>query len=132
MVRLLACTGCARHVRAEETVCPFCGQSLEGLAPRPLAPLPELSRAAAVFIGAAAVVGCGKEAAPPPPPAPITNPNELAVPAYGPPPNTVAVDPTPPPPPPPPPDAAPPPPASDAAAPLPVPVYGPPPQLRKH
>jgi hypothetical protein len=93
-------------VRSTESECPFCGEGLEGLAPRALAPVP--SRAAAVFIGAAALVGCGKEPAPEPKPPPPDN-GQMAVPAYGVPPQDLQ--------PPPtamtPPDAAPP----DAAAP---------------
>lgn len=116
-------------MRADETSCPFCARALEGVAPRALLPLTELSRAAAVFIGAAAVVGCGKEPAPQPP-APVTDPNQLAVPAYGaPPPDTLLQ------PPPPPPSAEPPPaPATDAGAQpkprLSVPAYGAAPQRK--
>jgi hypothetical protein len=105
MVRLLACPGCERHVRSTESECPFCGQALEGLAPRALAPVP--SRAAAVFIGAAALVGCGKE---PAPPGPKPDNEHMAVPAYGVPPQDLQPPPTATTPPP---DAAPP----DAAAP---------------
>lgn len=95
------------------------------MAPRPRLPLTELSRAAAVFIGAAAVVGCGKEPAPQPP-APVTDPNQLAVPAYGaPPPNTLLQ---------PPPPEPPPAPATDAGAEpkprLSVPAYGAAPQRK--
>jgi hypothetical protein len=83
MVRLVACAGCARHVKSDERACPFCGHDLTGIEPRPLAPLPsELTRAAALFLGATALTGCGKEPAPPPPP-PVQE--QMAVPAYGPP-----------------------------------------------
>ena len=114
-MRLLACPGCERHVRATETECPFCAQKLEGLAPRALGPLP--SRAAAVFIGATALAGCGKEPAPEPQkPGPIDN-GMMAVPAYGVPPQDLQPPPTPTPPP----DAGPPkdagPPPKDAGKP---------------
>ena len=93
MVRLLACPGCERHVRSTESECPFCDRALEGALPRALAPMPELSRAAAVFIGAAALVGCGKEPAPPEPKPPPDN-GQMAVPAYGVPPQDLQPPPT--------------------------------------
>lgn len=92
-MKLLQCQACRRHVRSEETSCPFCGQSVEGLEPRAVAPMPERSRAAAVLLGAAAMVGCGKEAAQPPP-APNPTPTEMAMPAYGGPPVIPSVPPT--------------------------------------
>jgi hypothetical protein len=95
MVRLLACPSCARHVRADENACPFCGHELEGVSPRALAPLPtELTRAAALFIGATALAACGKETAAPPPPTP-PDPHQMAVPAYGVPPQDLQPPPMP-------------------------------------
>jgi hypothetical protein len=65
--RLLACPACARHVRADERACPFCGHELPpGFSEAPAAPSPtvRLSRAAlyAVGVGAlslTAAQGCG-------------------------------------------------------------------------
>lgn len=104
MVRLLACPGCDRHVRSTETECPFCARQLEGLSPRPLVPV--ASRAAAVFIGATALAGCGKEPAPEPQ-KPVHDNGQMAVPAYGVPPQDLErmYDAGPPPTPPTPPDA---------------------------
>lgn len=65
-MRLVACPGCQRHVRVNETACPFCSAALEGVA-APLRPLLERSRAAVVFFSTAAMVGCGKDTATPPP-----------------------------------------------------------------
>ena len=86
MSSLVSCTECTRHVRAAEVACPFCGASLEGGVARPAPSLPvnrALGRAAVVFMGATALVACGKttaskDTAP--------SPTELAAPAYGPPP----------------------------------------------
>jgi hypothetical protein len=82
MVSLVPCTLCARHVRASETACPFCGGTL--MAPVPTSPM-ALSRAALIFAGATTLTACGKEPAPPAPPAP--SPTQMPVPAYGPPPD---------------------------------------------
>lgn len=63
MAALVSCTECSRHVRVTEPACPFCGASLKGLEVRRLEPLPtdrSLTRAAVVFMGAAALAGCGK------------------------------------------------------------------------
>jgi hypothetical protein len=57
---LRPCAGCARHVRANERRCPFCsaeGRVTESPIPRPSGLA--TSRAAVLFFGAAAVVGCG-------------------------------------------------------------------------
>jgi len=62
---LIACTGCDRHVRASESVCPFCGEALpvsrRGRSPR--LPTERLGRAATFVFGAAvatsAAIGCG-------------------------------------------------------------------------
>lgn len=88
MSSLVSCTKCARHVRAAEVACPFCGASLEGGVARPAPSLPidrALGRAAVVFMGATALVACGKTTAGKGT-APDPAPTELAAPAYGPPP----------------------------------------------
>lgn len=65
MAHLLPCPGCARHVRASDTDCPFCGASLAALAsaPAPRTPAGRLGRAATFAFGAAVAttitVGCG-------------------------------------------------------------------------
>lgn len=66
------CDGCARHVRADEVVCPFCRREREATIAAPAA-FARVSRAA-VFAGATAISGCwsgssaGAEGPPPPPP----------------------------------------------------------------
>ena len=88
MSSLVSCAECARHVRATEVACPFCGAALESGVARPAPPFPidrALGRAAVVFMGATALVACGrttggKGTAPDP------APTELVAPAYGPPP----------------------------------------------
>lgn len=58
---LIPCSTCARHVRATDTECPFCGGELAVVEARPQ-PTQRLSRAAALVFGASvAVVGCGDE-----------------------------------------------------------------------
>lgn len=65
MSHLIACTGCARHVRATDPLCPFCGEalpmSLRSQAPR--LPAERLGRAATFVFGAtlaaSSAVGCG-------------------------------------------------------------------------
>ncbi len=58
---LIPCSSCARHVRASEAACPFCGGELIVAAARPQ-PTGRLSRTAALVFGASvAVVGCGDE-----------------------------------------------------------------------
>jgi hypothetical protein len=84
MAALVCCTVCARHVRITDPACPFCGASLEGLEERRAEPLPAdrgLTRAAVVFMGAAALAGCGKTSGTKDP-APA--PTEMSAPAYGP------------------------------------------------
>jgi hypothetical protein len=60
--RLLPCASCARHVRASESACPFCGAALEASATPTAATVPgrRLSRAALFALGAsaAAVAAC--------------------------------------------------------------------------
>ncbi|UJR82379.1 hypothetical protein [Sandaracinus amylolyticus] len=66
--RLLPCPGCTRHVRASESACPFCGESLgDALASAPplRAPTTRLGRAATFAFGAAvattlSVTGCAE------------------------------------------------------------------------
>ncbi len=75
MSQLRPCGECHRHVRIDETTCPFCSASLASATARPL-PNGRLTRAA-VFAGAALVgaagAACGgsqpKAETPPPPPA---------------------------------------------------------------
>jgi hypothetical protein len=75
-VRLAPCPSCLRHVRAEETACPFCASAL----PADFAPPPRpvvravgpFTRAAVLFLGASA---CGGSVAPTePPPVPFYGP----------------------------------------------------------
>lgn len=87
MRSLVPCTECARHVRASESTCPFCGAEIAAVAPRELSPMPAdrlLARAAITFAAAAAtaVTACGKTDVPPQPP-PVDNPNNNVAPAYG-------------------------------------------------
>jgi hypothetical protein len=60
---LHSCPACARHIRASETGCPFCGARLpEGFgvcAKSKSAAGPALSRAAVLFVGATAAASCG-------------------------------------------------------------------------
>ena len=63
MTHLVPCTACGRHVRADETCCPFCTSALPPAGPAPSIPRVRLTRAA-VFAGALAVAattaaGCG-------------------------------------------------------------------------
>ncbi len=67
MNRLEPCPGCSRHVRWEESACPFCQQplALAQLPPR-AAPSRRLGRAAtfafgASVVGATALVACGDD-----------------------------------------------------------------------
>lgn len=60
-MKLVACTGCARHVRCDEAACPFCGRATAPCASADgAAPPAALSRAALVFLGASAIAACGK------------------------------------------------------------------------
>lgn len=77
------CAGCARHVLATETACPFCGAERSPTTPGPAASsvLGRLSRAA-VFAGAATLgAACYTNPPPPnyqqqPPPPPPYDPNQ--------------------------------------------------------
>jgi len=52
-MHLRPCPSCARHVRADETACPFCEAALDlDVSPRPSAS-PRLGRAARIAFGAA-------------------------------------------------------------------------------
>ena len=66
MDHLIPCSGCARHVRAVEPTCPFCGEALPySLRTRaPVLPATRLGRAATFAFGAAmaasTAAGCGE------------------------------------------------------------------------
>lgn len=110
------CPSCARHIRAEETSCPFCATVLPDdfgvcTEPRAAAGRP-LTRAALVLMTATAITACGKSGSSDPTspgsgvdiygPAPVADagraePAPLPVAVYGPPPIADAgVEPTPP------------------------------------
>jgi hypothetical protein len=125
---LVTCSGCQRHVKRDETACPFCGHELAATEPRRAAG-PVLSRTAAIFAGATAIAACGKEPQPPPPPtpAPNTDQTQMPAPAYGPPPQMMSAEPVAPTVP----DAGKPGPGPGDAGkqtPLSAPAYGPPPR----
>ena len=61
------CSACARHVKHEETACPFCGTPFVAPGPRNLRVVGRVTRAA---IFSAALVACGKHDEPKPAPAP--------------------------------------------------------------
>lgn len=59
--RLTPCPACARHVRAADASCPFCGAPLGALPPERPLPRVRLGRAAIFAFGAAlASVGCAE------------------------------------------------------------------------
>lgn len=59
MSNLAACPHCARHVRASDPACPFCGGTIDGLAPRSPSVVARVTRLA-LFTGAALVgSACG-------------------------------------------------------------------------
>ena len=62
-MELLPCPSCGRHVRIDETVCPFCNQAvaLEWDESREVSFPPGLSRSAILLLGAIGLAGCGKE-----------------------------------------------------------------------
>ena len=69
MSHLVPCAGCARHVRATEPTCPFCGAASAAIAPTPRLPTQRLTRAARFAFGAAVVTtlnvaGCGNSHTP--------------------------------------------------------------------
>jgi len=68
---LFACSGCARHIRATESGCPFCGVANTHAPPERSTPTKRLGRAALFAFGAAvsttvALSGCGDSAEPTP------------------------------------------------------------------
>lgn len=69
-LHLLPCPGCARHVRADESRCPFCLAPLAlASEPAPRTPLGRLGRSATFAFGAAVaatmnVAGCGDGSTP--------------------------------------------------------------------
>ena len=68
MSALTPCPSCSRHVRMDETTCPFCASALDlaGTAPA-LMPVKRLGRAATFAFGAlvaASAPGCGTASAP--------------------------------------------------------------------
>lgn len=64
MSDLRPCPECRRHVRADESACPFCAAALEPAAPAAL-PVGRLTRAAVFTAGVvAAGAGCGGKTAP--------------------------------------------------------------------
>jgi hypothetical protein len=62
-VKLLPCPSCGRHVRIDETACPFCNQTVafEWDASREVGFPPGLSRSALLLLGAMGLAGCGKD-----------------------------------------------------------------------
>ena len=60
-MRLELCPGCERHIRSDESACPFCQQTVAFTCTGPCHGERALSRAAVVFLGAAALTACGKE-----------------------------------------------------------------------
>lgn len=67
MAHLLPCSGCARHVRASETACPFCGAAITATA-APRVPSTRLGRAKTFAFGAvvatSSIVGCSSSTTP--------------------------------------------------------------------
>lgn len=64
---LIACTGCQRHVRSDETSCPFCGAGVVAPPPGPPRTIGRLGRAALFAFGAtlgATTAGCVDSAVP--------------------------------------------------------------------
>jgi hypothetical protein len=51
MDHLRPCGACSRHVRADETRCPFCEAALEAAPPAPAATAGRLGRAALMAVG---------------------------------------------------------------------------------
>jgi hypothetical protein len=61
-MKLLPCPSCERHIRSDETACPFCTQPVAFCTSGRCAEHGEraLSRAAVLFLGATALAACGK------------------------------------------------------------------------
>jgi hypothetical protein len=58
-MKLVECPGCARHIRGDERACPFCNVAVPPCTCRSTETGERaLSRAAVLFLGAAAVAGC--------------------------------------------------------------------------
>jgi len=87
-MRLHPCPECHRHIKNQETACPFCGTSVT---PREetLAPAVRVAGRAAIVFATAAAMACGKKDAPPTPAAPdaadMTSSGTVVA-VYGPPP----------------------------------------------
>jgi hypothetical protein len=70
MAQLHPCPDCARHVRAGEAQCPFCGTAISAAPPAPAVADARLGRAARMAVGAAvtavavASAGCGSSQTP--------------------------------------------------------------------
>lgn len=99
MSKLVPCEACARHLRARESACPFCGVSRVPSAAEAQDPTVRLGRAA-LFAFALTSAACGNESASPPPttvapPSSLVPPPTAIVQPYGAP---VFRDPEPPPP----------------------------------
>ncbi|MCL2450995.1 MAG: hypothetical protein FWD17_18785 [Polyangiaceae bacterium] len=58
MDRLIPCRSCARHVKACDTQCPFCGEAIDAKAIPPTNPYNRMIAAAAVATGVATLIGC--------------------------------------------------------------------------
>lgn len=57
MAHLRPCGACSRHVRADESRCPFCEAELEAAPPPPGSPVGRLGRAALMAVGVTVGVG---------------------------------------------------------------------------
>lgn len=93
-MELAACASCRRHVRVEETSCPFCGTSIESVR-LPDVVVGRISRGELLTIiatlGAGALIGCDKKddpgnlaevyGAPPRPPKPSASASTSAAPS---------------------------------------------------
>jgi hypothetical protein len=66
--RFVLCAGCARHVKAQDAGCPFCGASFSSASssrPSTGEPFRRMAAAAAVAAGVAAATGCSSQSSPP-------------------------------------------------------------------
>jgi hypothetical protein len=60
MPTLLPCTHCARHIRRNESACPFCGGAVDlSLAPEPLLPTRRIGRGTTMAFASVLASGCG-------------------------------------------------------------------------
>jgi hypothetical protein len=62
MDRLIPCCSCARHVKATEPRCPFCGEPVDAKASPVTQPYNRMVAAAAVATSVATLIGCGGSA----------------------------------------------------------------------